>query len=170
MSQDASASAGPPRGYGFGTFKGVFTPSILTILGVVMYLRMGWVLGHVGLPETIVIVTLASAITFFTALALSALVVMYVITELLLFAVISVKYGRVFNFTAFEAQRREVNAGDDPFGMADVPARLRIRKEVVHPYLGYVYDPSVERSASPHGISDVSPVQHRSPEKVIVVP
>ncbi|MEX2154252.1 MAG: hypothetical protein WD825_13010 [Gemmatimonadaceae bacterium] len=60
-------------GYGFGTFKGVFTPSILTILGVVMYLRMGWVLGHVGLPGTVIIVTLASAITFFTALALSAL-------------------------------------------------------------------------------------------------
>ena len=60
-------------GYGFGTFKGVFTPSILTILGVVMYLRMGWVLGNVGLPMTIVIVTLASAITFLTALALAAL-------------------------------------------------------------------------------------------------
>ena len=36
-------------GYGFGTFKGVFTPSILTILGVIMYLRFGWVLGNVGL-------------------------------------------------------------------------------------------------------------------------
>lgn len=60
-------------GYGFGTFKGVFMPSILTILGVVMYLRMGWVLGHMGLPSTIVIVTLASSITFLTALSLAAL-------------------------------------------------------------------------------------------------
>jgi hypothetical protein len=94
--------------------------------------------------------------------------VMYVVTELLLFTAISVKFGRMFTFTAFEAQRREVNAGDDPFGMADVPARLRIRKEIVHPYLGYVYDPGVERSASPYGISDVSPVQHRSSDKVIV--
>lgn len=51
-------------GYQFGTFKGVFTPSILTILAVVMYLRMGWVLGNVGLVTTIAIVTLASAITF----------------------------------------------------------------------------------------------------------
>ena len=73
--------------------------------------------------------------------------VMYVVTELLLFAAISIKFGRVFNFTAFEAQRREVTAGDDPFGMGDVPARLRIHKEVVHPYLGYVYDPSVETSS-----------------------
>jgi len=60
-------------GYGFGTFKGVFTPSILTILGVVMYLRMGWVLGNVGLTTTLVIVTLASAITFMTAMSLAAL-------------------------------------------------------------------------------------------------
>ncbi|MEX2179257.1 MAG: hypothetical protein WD801_11135 [Gemmatimonadaceae bacterium] len=63
----------PKTGYAFGTFKGVFTPSILTILGVVMYLRMGWVLGNVGLPTTLVIVTLASGITFLTALSLAAL-------------------------------------------------------------------------------------------------
>jgi hypothetical protein len=28
-----------------GTFLGVFTPSILTILGVVLFLRVGWVVG-----------------------------------------------------------------------------------------------------------------------------
>ncbi len=61
------------QGYGFGTFKGVFTPSILTILGVVMYLRFGWVLGNVGPFWTIVIVTIATSVTFFTALSLSAL-------------------------------------------------------------------------------------------------
>ena len=60
-------------GYSFGTFKGVFTPSILTILGVVMYLRLGWVLGNVGIATTLIIVTLASLITFLTALSLAAL-------------------------------------------------------------------------------------------------
>lgn len=60
-------------GYQFGAFKGVFTPSILTILGVVMYLRIGWVLGNLGLPLTLLTVTMASAITFVTALSLSAL-------------------------------------------------------------------------------------------------
>jgi hypothetical protein len=35
-------------GPGWGTFGGVFTPSILTILGVIMYLRFGWVVGNVG--------------------------------------------------------------------------------------------------------------------------
>lgn len=62
-----------PGGYNFGTFAGVFTPSILTIIGVVMYLRFGWVLGSVGLPKTLVIVTLCSLITFFTGLSVSAL-------------------------------------------------------------------------------------------------
>jgi hypothetical protein len=33
----------------FGTFGGVFTPSVLTILGVIMYLRLPWVVGNSGL-------------------------------------------------------------------------------------------------------------------------
>ena len=33
----------------FGTFGGVFTPTLLTILGVIMYLRLGWVVGNAGL-------------------------------------------------------------------------------------------------------------------------
>ncbi len=95
------------------------------------------------------------------------ILIMYAAAELLLFTAISIKFGRMFTFSGFEAQRREVNAGDDPFGMGDVPARLRIHKEVVHPYMGYVYDPTVEQS-SPYGISDTPPVQHRSPDKVII--
>ena len=60
-------------GYGFGTFQGVFTPSILTIIGVVMYLRFGWMLGNVGLATSLLIVTIGSAITFLTGLSISAL-------------------------------------------------------------------------------------------------
>jgi len=61
------------QGYMFRTFKGVFTPSVLTILGVVMYLRFGWALGHMGLWKTLLMITLASSITFLTGLSLSAL-------------------------------------------------------------------------------------------------
>lgn len=55
-----------------GTFLGVFTPTLLTILGVIMYLRFGWVLGQVGLLKTLLIVFLANSITLLTALSLSA--------------------------------------------------------------------------------------------------
>jgi amino acid transporter len=57
----------------FGTFLGVYTPSVLTILGLIMYLRFGWVVGNVGLGITIVIVLLASSITFITAMGASAI-------------------------------------------------------------------------------------------------
>ncbi len=55
-----------------GTFLGVFTPSILTLLGVIMYLRFGWVVGQMGLFKTILIVLLANLITLLTSLSLSA--------------------------------------------------------------------------------------------------
>ncbi|PSN19885.1 Na-K-Cl cotransporter [filamentous cyanobacterium CCP5] len=58
---------------GLGTFGGVFTPSILTILGVIMYLRFGWVVGHVGLWATLAIVTISTSITFLTGLSISAI-------------------------------------------------------------------------------------------------
>ncbi len=57
----------------FGTFLGVFTPSVLTILGLIMYLRFGWVVGNVGLLWTFVIVLMASSITFITGLSASAI-------------------------------------------------------------------------------------------------
>ncbi len=63
----------PAAKEGLGTFGGVFTPSILTILGVIMYLRFGWVVGNVGLTGTLVIVTLSTSITFLTALSIAAI-------------------------------------------------------------------------------------------------
>lgn len=62
-----------PTSRKFGVFLGVYTPSVLTILGLIMYLRFGWVVGNVGLGWTIVIVILASSITFITGLSASAI-------------------------------------------------------------------------------------------------
>ena len=58
---------------GLGTFGGVYTPSILTILGVIMYLRFGWVVGNAGLLGTLIIVTLSTLITLLTALSVCAI-------------------------------------------------------------------------------------------------
>jgi amino acid transporter len=63
----------PGKEGGLGTFGGVFTPSILTILGVIMYLRFGWVVGNAGLLGTLLIVTISTGITFLTALSIAAI-------------------------------------------------------------------------------------------------
>jgi potassium/chloride transporter 4/5/6 len=55
-----------------GTFYGVFTPTVLTILGVIMYLRFGWLVGHLGLGRVLPIVLLANSITLITTLSFSA--------------------------------------------------------------------------------------------------
>ncbi|MGB5386138.1 MAG: amino acid permease [Eudoraea sp.] len=56
----------------FGTFAGVFTPSILTILGVIMYMRLGWVVGNAGLLGAIVIIIIAHVIAVTTGLSVSS--------------------------------------------------------------------------------------------------
>lgn len=57
----------------FGTFGGVFTPDVLTILGVIMYLRLGWVVGNAGLLGAIAIIVLAKSITLCTGLSMSSI-------------------------------------------------------------------------------------------------
>lgn len=57
----------------FGTFAGVFTPNILTILGIILFLRIGWVVGQTGLWGALIIVILANCISFLTGLSLSAI-------------------------------------------------------------------------------------------------
>ena len=57
----------------FSTFAGVFTPSILTILGVIMFLRAGYVVGQAGIINTILILCLAEIISLLTAISMSAI-------------------------------------------------------------------------------------------------
>ena len=73
----ATAVSQPQRGAGssgrFGTFGGVFTPNVLTILGIILFLRAGWVVGQTGLIGALIIVAIANAISFLTGLSLSAI-------------------------------------------------------------------------------------------------
>ena len=50
----------------FGTVAGVFIPTVLTILGAIMYLRLGWVVGNAGLVGSLLIIILAHIITIST--------------------------------------------------------------------------------------------------------
>ena len=40
----------------FGMFAGVFTPTTLTILGVILYIRLPWVVGNAGVLGALTIV------------------------------------------------------------------------------------------------------------------
>lgn len=61
------------KGNKFGAFKGVFTPSILTILGVIMYLRLPWIVGQAGLWATLGIILVAHIISATTGLSVASI-------------------------------------------------------------------------------------------------
>lgn len=56
-----------------GTFGGVFTPSILTILGIILFLRLGYVTGSAGLGRALVIIAIANLISVLTSQSLAAI-------------------------------------------------------------------------------------------------
>ncbi len=56
-----------------GTFAGVFTPSILTILGIILFLRLGYVTGSGGVGRTLLIIAIANVITILTSQSLAAI-------------------------------------------------------------------------------------------------
>ncbi len=56
-----------------GTFAGVFTPSVLTILGIILFLRLGFVVGSAGLGRALIILALANGISILTSVSLSAI-------------------------------------------------------------------------------------------------
>jgi amino acid transporter len=63
----------PDRKGTLGTFSGVFTPSILTILGIILFLRLGYVVGNAGLSKALIIIGLANFISVLTSFSLSAI-------------------------------------------------------------------------------------------------
>ncbi len=69
----AVSAAVETRGYNFGTFAGVYTPALLTILGLVMFMRTNFVLGNAGLINMLIILAVGSSISLVTALSISAI-------------------------------------------------------------------------------------------------
>ncbi|MFO8082912.1 MAG: amino acid permease [Desulfobacterales bacterium] len=61
-----------PTALKLGTFSGVFTPSVLTILGIILFLRLGYVVGAAGTAKAILIIALANLISVLTSVSLSA--------------------------------------------------------------------------------------------------
>lgn len=57
----------------FGTFGGVYTPSVLTIICVVFFLRLGWLVGNSGLAGALLIIFIAHTVTISTGLSISSI-------------------------------------------------------------------------------------------------
>ena len=72
MKHDAQANDAS-RSYKLGTFAGVFTPSILTILGIILFRRVGYVVGISGLAQTLAVVAFATLISVLSSMSLSAI-------------------------------------------------------------------------------------------------
>jgi len=56
-----------------GTLSGVFIPNVLTILGIIFFLRLGWVVGQSGLIRALIIIGTANLITLLTSFSLAAI-------------------------------------------------------------------------------------------------
>jgi amino acid transporter len=56
-----------------GTFAGVFTPSILTILGIILFLRLGYAVGNAGLRNGLIIIAVANGVSVLTSISVAAI-------------------------------------------------------------------------------------------------
>jgi amino acid transporter len=72
VTRDNSADVSTASSGRLGTFAGVFTPSILTILGIILFLRLGYVTGSAGLGRTLLILLVANLVTIITSQSLAA--------------------------------------------------------------------------------------------------
>lgn len=58
----------------FGTIKGVYIPDVLQMIGVILFMRLGWILGHVGTTTMVAVITLSSTLILLTSLSMTAIV------------------------------------------------------------------------------------------------
>uniref|UniRef100_A0A8C6Z184 Amino acid permease/ SLC12A domain-containing protein n=1 Tax=Nothoprocta perdicaria TaxID=30464 RepID=A0A8C6Z184_NOTPE len=56
-----------------GTFIGVYLPCLQNILGVILFLRLTWIVGTAGVLESFIIVFMCCACTMLTAISMSAI-------------------------------------------------------------------------------------------------
>ncbi len=91
-----------------GTFSGVFTPSILTILGIILFLRLGYVVGNAGLAQALIIIAIANLISVLTSFSLAAIATNMKVKGggdyYLISRTLGVEYGGAIGIVLFLAQ------------------------------------------------------------------
>jgi amino acid transporter len=109
-----------------GTFAGVFTPSILTILGIILFLRMGFVVGNAGLTQTLVIIALATGVAVLTSISLAAIATNIQVKGggdyYLISRTLGVEFGGAIGVVLFLAQ--SVSVGFYAIGFGEITADL----------------------------------------------
>ncbi|WP_419175176.1 amino acid permease [Desulfosediminicola sp.] len=121
-----------------GTFAGVFTPSILTILGIILFLRLGYVVGSTGLMYGLLIIGLANSISVLTTFSLAAIATNFKVKGggdyYLISRTLGLEFGGALGFVLFLAQSvsiafycigfGEVVAGYFPGGPSSLPQMI----------------------------------------------
>jgi amino acid transporter len=114
------------QGGRLGTFAGVFTPSILTILGIILFLRLGFVVGNAGLGRTLIILALANGISLLTSFSLSAIATNLKVKGggdyYLISRTLGLEFGGAIGIVLFLAQ--SVSIGFYCIGFGEVVARV----------------------------------------------
>ncbi|MGD8962788.1 MAG: amino acid permease, partial [Desulfobacterales bacterium] len=114
------------QGGTLGTFAGVFTPSILTILGIILFLRLGFVVGHGGLGRALIILVLANGISVLTTFSLSAIATNLKVKGggdyYLISRTLGLEFGGAIGIVLFLAQ--SVSIGFYCIGFGEVLARV----------------------------------------------
>ena len=127
MQKSSSEKSAPDnQGGKLGTFAGVFTPSILTILGIILFLRLGFVVGHAGLGRTLIILALANGISVLTTFSLSAIATNLKVKGggdyYLISRTLGLEFGGAIGIVLFLAQ--SVSIGFYCIGFGEVVARV----------------------------------------------
>ena len=124
-----------PQG-NLGTFAGVFTPSILTILGIILFLRLGYVVGEAGLGRALLILALANGISILTSLSLSAVATNLRVKRggdyYLISRTLGHEFGGAIGIVLFLAQ--SISIGFYCIGFAEVMAGLLPAPLSAHPH------------------------------------
>ena len=127
MQKSSSEKSAPDnQGGKLGTFAGVFTPSILTILGIILFLRLGFVVGHAGLGRALIILALANGISVLTSFSLSAIATNLKVKGggdyYLISRTLGLEFGGAIGIVLFLAQ--SVSIGFYCIGFGEVVARV----------------------------------------------
>ena len=69
----AGEQAGKPGQNGLGTFDGVFIPVWLTIFGVIVFVRWGFIISYAGIFGTLTMLFIAYLVNMMTTLSLAAI-------------------------------------------------------------------------------------------------